>query len=66
MEVKRLRCLAIEKFKSVNNLNPYYMKEFFFNAANLTHRPLGSNFNQNNTTKYRNGKFGSLGRHIWN
>ena len=27
MEIKRLRCLALELFKTVNNLNPYYMKE---------------------------------------
>ena len=27
MEIKRLRCLALEIFKTVNNLNPYYMKE---------------------------------------
>ena len=51
MEIKRLRCLALEIFKTVNNLNPYYMKEIFSKVTNLTHRPLDINFNQN-TTKY--------------
>ena len=43
MEIKRLRCLALEIFKTVNNLNPYYMKENFFKATNLTHKPLDIN-----------------------
>ena len=29
MEIKRLRCRALEIFKTVNNMNPYYMKEIF-------------------------------------
>ena len=29
MEVKRLRTLALEVYKTVNNLNPEYMKEIF-------------------------------------
>ena len=29
MEIKRLRVLAIEIFKTVNNLNPNYMKDIF-------------------------------------
>ena len=31
MEVKRLRCLALEIFRTVNNLNPYYGKEILSN-----------------------------------
>ena len=50
MEIKRLRCLALEILKSVNNLNPYYMKEIFSKTTSLTHRPLDIN----------------LGLHIWN
>ena len=66
MEIKRLRCLAIEIFKTMNNLNPYYMKEVFSKSTNLTYRPLDINFNQNNTTKFRNNSLRSLGPHIWN
>ena len=61
MEIKRLRCLTLEIFKIVNNMNPYYMKEIFSKTTNLTHRPLDINFNQNNTAKYRNYR-----NHIWN
>ena len=66
MEMKRLRCLALEIFKTVNNLNPYYMKEIFSKTTNLTHRPLDINFNQNNTTKYGSNSLQSFGPHIWN
>ena len=64
MEIKRLRCLAIELFKTENKLNPYYIKEIFSAATNLTHRPLDINFNQNNTTKYSNNSLRNLGPHI--
>ena len=66
MEIKRLRCLALEIFKTMNNLNPFYMKKIFSKTTNLTHWPLDINFNQNNTTKYRNNSLWSLGQHIWN
>ena len=66
MEMKLLRCIALEIFKTVNNLNPYYMKEIFSKTTNLTHRPLDINFNQNNTTKYGSNSLRSLGPHIWN
>ena len=65
MEIKRLRCLALEIFKTVNNLNPYYMKEIFSKTTNLTRRPLDINFNQNNTTKYGINSLRSLGPQIW-
>ena len=64
MEIKRLRCLALEIFKTVNNLNPYDMKEIFSITTNLTHRPLDINFNQDNTTKYGSNSLWSLGPHI--
>ena len=40
MEVKRLRTLALEVFKTLNNMNPEYMKEIFHKAAFTIHRPL--------------------------
>ena len=66
MEIKRLRCLALEIFKTVNNLNPYYMKEIFSKTTNLTHRSLDINFNQNNITKYGSNSLRGSGPHIWN
>ena len=66
MEIKRLQCLALETFKTVNNLNPYYMNEILSKITNLTHRPLDINFHLNNTTKYGNNSLRNLGSHIWN
>ena len=60
MEIKRLRCLAQEIFKTKYNLNPYYMKEIFSKTANLTNRPIGLNLNRNNTIKYENSGLRSL------
>ena len=66
MEVKRLRKLALEIFKTLNNLNPEYMKEIFYKTTNLTHSPFDINVNQNNTTKYGKKSLRSLRPHIWN
>ena len=66
MEIKRLRCLVLEIFKSVNNLNSYYMKDICSKTTNLTHRSLDINFNQNTTTKYGSNSLRNLGPHIWN
>ena len=65
MEIECLRCLALQKLKTLNNLNPYYMKEIFFKTTNLTHRPLDIKINQDNTTKYGNNSLRNLGPHIW-
>ena len=60
MEVKRLRNLALAMFKTLNNLNPEYMKEIFYKTANVTHRPFNIKVNQNNTTKHGNKSLKSL------
>ena len=65
MEVKRLRTLALEVFKTLN-MNPEYMKEIFHKAAFTTHRPLNLEVNENHTTKYGNKSLRCLGPHIWN
>ena len=64
MKVKRVRKLALEIFKTLNNLNPEYMKEIFYETTNLTHRPFNIKVNQNNTTKYGNKSLRSLVPHI--
>ena len=66
MDVKRLRNLALEIFKTLNYLNPECMKEIFYEATNLTHRPFDITVDQNNTTKYGNKSLTSLGPHFWN
>ena len=66
MEVKRLRTLALEVFKTLNNINPQYIKEIFHKTAFTTHIPLNLEVNENYTTKYGNKSLGCLGTHIWN
>ena len=66
MEVKRLRTLALEVFKTLNNINPQYMKEIFHKTAFTTHIPLNLEVNENYTTKYGNKSLKWLGPHIWN
>ena len=66
MEIKRLRTLALEVFKTLNNMNPEYMKEIFHKTAFSTHRPLNLEVNENHTTKYGNKSLRCLGPHIWN
>ena len=62
MKVNRLRTLTVEVFKTLNNMNPEYMKEMFHKTTFLTHRTL----NENNTIKYGNKSLRFLGSHIWN
>ena len=66
MEVKRLRTLALEVFKTVNNMNPEHMKEIFPKTAFSTHRPLNLEVNKNHATKYGNKSLRCLRPHIWN
>ena len=66
MTIKRLRCLTIELFKTLNNLNPNYMKEIFPKSKNLTHRPLDIKIYQSNTTKFGINSLRILRPHIWN
>ena len=66
MEVKRLRNLTLEIFKTLNHLNPEYMQEIFFKTTNLTHRPFNIKDYQNNTIKCGNKSLRSLGPYIWN
>ena len=39
MEIKRMKQLAIEIFKTVNNLNPDFMKNMFTSKQNAQIRP---------------------------
>ena len=66
MEVKRLRTLKLEVFKTVNNMNPECMKEIFYKKAFSMHRPFNLEVNENHTTKYGNKSLRYLGPHIWN
>ena len=67
MEVKRIRTLALEVFKTkLNNMNLEDIKEIFHKTAFTMHRPLNLEVNENHTTKYGNKSLTCLGPHIWN
>ena len=66
MELKRLRTLALEACKTVNNIKPEYMKEIFHKTDFSTHRPINLDVNENHTPKYGSKILRYLGPHIWN
>ena len=51
MEVKRLKSLGLEVFKTLNNLNPSLMQEISHGTRWLTHRPNNIQINVQKTTK---------------
>ena len=52
MEVKRLRTLGLEVFKTLNNLNPGFMEKIFHRTRWLTHKPNNIQVNLDKTAKY--------------
>ena len=66
MEIKRLHVLASEIFKTLNNLNPKFMKDIFEKTEWLTHKPNNIKVNSHNTVKYGEKSLTILGPHIWN
>ena len=64
IEVKRLRILALEVSKTLNNMNPEYINEIFYKTAFTTDIPLNLEVNENHTTKYGNKSLRCLGPHI--
>ena len=66
MEIKRLRVLAIEIFKTVNNLNRYYIKDIF---TPKLHPKVGPNdilVKHHNTITCGTKSLKTLGPKIWN
>ena len=78
MEVKHLRKLALEIFKTLNPIWTLNTWNFFFIKLQILHIDIKANQNNttkygnnttkygNNTTKYGNKSLRSLGPHIWN
>ena len=65
MEVKRLRTLAIEIFKTLNNLNPSFMKEIFYRSPYVSHKKLNIYF-QSHKTNFGDESLKTLGPQIQN
>ena len=66
MEIMRLRVLAIETFKTVNNLNPNYMKDIFTPKLHPKVRPNDILVKHHNTITYGAKSLKTLGLRIWN
>ena len=70
MEIKRVRVLAIEIFKIVNNLNPNFMKDKFTPKLHPKVRPKvrpnGILVKHHNTITYGTKSLKALGPKIWN
>ena len=52
MEIKRLQTLATEVFKTINNINPSYMKNIFTPKTNAKIRPHDFIVRHHNTATY--------------
>ena len=66
IEVKRLRTLGLEVFKSLNKLNPTFMEEIFHRTKWLTDRQNNIQVNVHKAAKYGDKSLRTLGPHIWN
>ena len=66
MEIKRLRVLAIEIFKTVNNLNPNYVKDISKPKLHPKVRPYNILVKHHNTMTYGTKSVKTLGLKIWN
>ena len=60
MEVKRLRILITEIFKTLNDSNPVFMKDIFHYCQNKSHKK------HNLHVHSRNNNLRVLGAHTWN
>ena len=66
METKLLRFLALKIFKTVNNLNPNYMKDIFTRKLHPKVTPNDSRVKHHNTITYDTKILKTLGPKIWN
>ena len=64
MEIKRLRNLATEIFKTVNNLNPSFMKNIFTSKENARVRPNNILVKSHNSVTYGDKSLMTLGPKI--
>ena len=66
MEVKRLRILITEIFKTLNDSNPVFMKDIFHYCQSKSHNEHNLHVHSRNTSRYGNNSLRVLGAHIWN
>ena len=66
MEIKRLRVLALEIFKTLNNLIPNFTKDIFNFSPYSTHRKHDICVRSRNTSNCGDRSLRALGPHTWN
>ena len=66
MKIRRIKTLAIEIFRTVNELNPHFMKTIFTSKTNSRVRPFDLLVKNRNTEKYGSKSLMALGPKIWN
>ena len=66
MEIKRLRNLATEIFKTVDNHNPSFMKNIFTSKENAKVCPNNIVVKSHNSATYGDKSLMTLGPKIWN
>ena len=66
LETKRLRRIVYEIFKTLNNLNPDFMKDIFHNSPKLTHKKHDVYIHTQNTTRFGNKSLRAFGANMWN
>ena len=66
MTVKRMRTIATEIFKTINDLNPKFMKEIFIKKVNPKVRPNNIVVKSHSTATYGDRSLSVLGPKLWN
>ena len=66
MEIRRIRTLALETFKTINNLNPSFMNNLFNIRKSSNRRENNLEIPRRNTVKFGDNSITCLGPHIWN
>ena len=64
METKRVCTMVYEIFKTLNNLNPVFMKDIFHYSPNVTHKKHNLYIHTQNTTKFGNKSLRAFGANI--
>ena len=65
MEVKRLHPLALEIFRTLDNLNPKLMEKILYISPHNAHRRHDIFVQSRKTTKYGDKNLTALGPHLW-
>ena len=66
MEIRRLRTLTLESFKTLSNLNPNFMKYIFYFSSHSTHRNHDICVHSRMASNYGDRSFRALRRYTWN